>query len=144
MGKEVAVEEGEDTRGERNEGDIDNSSNIGSTEDIESKGDRDVPRNLWDLPYGPCKLRGGLGVVENKACMLYFFFLVRYERGGGGGGGGVRAQKSKNQKITFRFSVLSTSPLMASVSSLPRKNSQYAREHWSCLFVARVKSRSQR
>jgi hypothetical protein len=27
----------------------------------------------------------------------------------------VRARKSKNQKITFRFSVLSTSPLMASV-----------------------------
>ena len=59
MGKEVIVEEGEDTRGEGDKGDIDNSSNIGSTEDIESEGDRDVPRNPWDLPYGPRKLRGG-------------------------------------------------------------------------------------
>jgi hypothetical protein len=45
MGKKVIVEEGEDTREEGNKGDIDNSSNIGSTEDIESEGDRDMPRN---------------------------------------------------------------------------------------------------
>jgi hypothetical protein len=59
MGKEIIVEESKDTRGEGDEEDIDNSSNIGSTEDIESEGDRDVPRNPWDLPYGPRKLRGG-------------------------------------------------------------------------------------
>jgi hypothetical protein len=59
MGKEVIVEKSKDTRGEGDEGDIDNSSNLGSTEDIESEGDGDMPRNLWDLPYGPRKLRGG-------------------------------------------------------------------------------------
>jgi hypothetical protein len=59
MGKEVLVEESEDTRGEEDKGNIDNSSNIGNTEDIESEGDGDVPRNPWDLPYGPRKLRGG-------------------------------------------------------------------------------------
>ena len=59
MGKEIAVKEGEDTRGEGDKGDIDNSSNIGSTEDIESEGDGDVPCNPWDLPYGLRKLRGG-------------------------------------------------------------------------------------
>jgi hypothetical protein len=59
MGKKVIVEEGEDTRGEGNKEDIDNSSNIGSTENIESEGDRDIPYNPWDLPYGPRKLRGG-------------------------------------------------------------------------------------
>jgi hypothetical protein len=59
MGKKVAVEESKDTRGEGNEGDIDNSNNIDSTKDIESEGNRDMPRNPWDLPYGPCKLRGG-------------------------------------------------------------------------------------
>ena len=43
--------------------------------------------------------------------MLYFFlFLVRC-----GGGVGAKIRKSENQKITFRFSVLSASPLMASV-----------------------------
>jgi hypothetical protein len=67
--------------------------------------------------------KGGLGVVENKACMcmLYFFFLVRCS-------GGVRARKSENQKITFRFSDLSASPLMASVGprNLPGKISQAA------------------
>ena len=51
MGKEVAVaEEGEDTGGEGDEGDIDNSSDIGSTEDIESEGDGDVPRTRSYLP----------------------------------------------------------------------------------------------
>ena len=45
MGKKIAVEEGEDTGGEGDEGDIDNSSNIGSTEDIESEGDGDMPCN---------------------------------------------------------------------------------------------------
>jgi hypothetical protein len=59
MGKKVIAEEGEDTRGEGDKGDIDNSSNLGSTEDIESEGDGDVPRNPWDLPYGSRKLRGG-------------------------------------------------------------------------------------
>ena len=59
MGKKVVAEEGEDTRGEGDEEDVDNSSNIGSTEDIESEGDGDVPRNPWDLPYGPRKLREG-------------------------------------------------------------------------------------
>ena len=61
---------------------------------------------LWTM-----QAKGGLGVVENKACILYFFFSKVWE----GGGGGVRARKSKKQKITFRFSVLLTSPLMASV-----------------------------
>jgi hypothetical protein len=57
-GKEVAAEEeGEDTGGEEEEGDVDNSSDIGSTEDTDSEGD--VPRNPWDLPYGPRKLKGG-------------------------------------------------------------------------------------
>jgi hypothetical protein len=59
MGKEVIVEEGKDTGGEKNKGDIDNSSNIGSTENTESEGDGDMPRNPWNLPYGPRKLRGG-------------------------------------------------------------------------------------
>ena len=51
--------------------------------------------------------KGELEIVENKAYMLYFFFLVRYSGGW--------ARKSENQKITFRFSDLSASPLMASV-----------------------------
>jgi hypothetical protein len=61
--------------------------------------------------------KGGLGVVENKACMLYFFFLVRCGREN------QKIRKSENQKITFRFSDLSASPLMASVGKtlfLPR------------------------
>jgi hypothetical protein len=58
MGKKVIAEEGKNTRGEEDKGDIDNSSNIGSTEDIESKGDGDMPCNPWDLPYGLRKLRG--------------------------------------------------------------------------------------
>jgi hypothetical protein len=50
----VAEEEGEDTKG----GDTDISSNIGgSGEDTDSE--RDMPRNPWDLPYRPRKLRGG-------------------------------------------------------------------------------------
>jgi len=49
-------------------------------------------------------------------------------------------RKSKNQKITFRFSVLSTSPLMASViehminavkRSLPTCNSGYSNHYYS-------------
>jgi hypothetical protein len=59
MGKKVIAEKGKNTREEGDKGDIDNSSNLGNTEDIESEGDRDVPRNPWDLPYGPRKLRGG-------------------------------------------------------------------------------------
>jgi len=83
-----------------------------------------MPCNLWDLPYGLRKLRG-LGVVENKACILYFlFFLVRYW--GGGGGGCVCGRENQKSENHLRFSVLSTSPLIASVilacddSALPR------------------------
>jgi hypothetical protein len=54
----VAAEEGEDTEGgAEDEGDTDISSDIGSGEDTDSE--QDVPRNPWDLPYGPCKLKGG-------------------------------------------------------------------------------------
>ena len=59
-GEEVAAEEeGENTEGgAEDEGDTDISSDIGgSGEDTDSE--RDVPRNPWDLPYGPRKLRGG-------------------------------------------------------------------------------------
>jgi hypothetical protein len=59
-GEEVAAEEeGEDTEGGvEDEGDIDISSDIrGSGVDTDSE--RDVPRNPWDLPYRPRKLRGG-------------------------------------------------------------------------------------
>jgi hypothetical protein len=58
-GKEVvAEEEGEDTKGgAEDEGDTDNSSDIGSGGDTDSE--QDVPRNPWDLSYGPRKLRGG-------------------------------------------------------------------------------------
>jgi hypothetical protein len=39
--------------------------------------------------------KGGLGVVKNKAYILYFFFLVRCGgRGGGGGGVGKKIRKS--------------------------------------------------
>jgi hypothetical protein len=54
----VAEEEGEDIEGgAEDEGDTDISSDIGSGKDTDSE--RDVPRNLWDLPYGLRKLRGG-------------------------------------------------------------------------------------
>jgi hypothetical protein len=46
--------------------------------------------------------KGGLGVVENKVCILYFFFLVRC---GGGGRGGVctKIRKSENHFSLLGF-----------------------------------------
>jgi hypothetical protein len=42
--------------------------------------------------------KGGLGVIENKAYMLYFFFLVRC-----GGGVGAKIRKSENHFSLLGF-----------------------------------------
>jgi hypothetical protein len=44
--------------------------------------------------------KGGLGVVENKAYILYFFFLVRC---GGGGGCGCENQKIRKSLFASRI-----------------------------------------